>query len=542
VALASVEALGGYLLEEVLAYLLRSNGYRLLETATEDEQSLRDASNGLRVRGRGAEHQADVLGELLMPSPFSLPVRLFVEGKHRRRKTSLQDVRNAHGVIADVNEHYSAEQSLFYRQPLRRYLYRYALFSTSGFVPRAQSFALAHQISLIDLSGPAFEPLVEVLNEAASSLHAEASDLKLQTFPIRKVRLALRAALAAVESETATAEDGGERVISPEAAAADAVADMAGGVPASDLASWAAVFAASLNASASGEGLILGFPPAPFILAMRPDSLSDFERYVDDHGPDIDVSIGFDGTDATEGDWVIEPRDHPEAFRLSFGLPGALETWLLSAPDGAAARANAAKRELLSVISLFLEDRLVRLRFRPREVPAVAVQQREMAAQGLQVSAEASNASDLSYLRRTLKPLRPKPAVRDLLSVPDVEFHGDDAEYTGWSVAAVAALMEELDGYGYVQADLLREAARNGGLLSRDDVYRVADFSSNRSLRGLTRPPRRITGVLIRNKMLPQDAAYPLQTRYESGVRATHFVVPPDVVDALRRLGPPSGI
>jgi hypothetical protein len=153
-ALIKVEALAGYLLEEALAQLLRHNGYRLLSTADEDPFALREAGHGLLVRGRGADHQADALGELLMPSPFSLPVRLFVEGKNRGAKVSLAEVRNAHGTISDVNEHYSSQLAGAKSRPQRRYQYRYALFSAKGFKADAQGYALAQQISLIDLGRP----------------------------------------------------------------------------------------------------------------------------------------------------------------------------------------------------------------------------------------------------------------------------------------------------------------------------------------------------------------------------------------------------
>jgi hypothetical protein len=169
-ALIKVEALAGYLLEEALAQLLRHNGYRLLSTADEDPFALREAGHGLLVRGRGADHQADALGELLMPSPFSLPVRLFVEGKNRGAKVSLAEVRNAHGTISDVNEHYSSQLAGAKSRPQRRYQYRYALFSAKGFKADAQGYALAQQISLIDLSGPAFQPLVATVNGAARSV------------------------------------------------------------------------------------------------------------------------------------------------------------------------------------------------------------------------------------------------------------------------------------------------------------------------------------------------------------------------------------
>jgi hypothetical protein len=96
-ALMSIETLSGYVLEEALCQLLRQNGYRLLRHAADDPDALRDSGRGLLVRGRGAEHQADALGDLLLPSPFSLPIRLFVEAKNRGTKAQLRDVRNAQG-------------------------------------------------------------------------------------------------------------------------------------------------------------------------------------------------------------------------------------------------------------------------------------------------------------------------------------------------------------------------------------------------------------------------------------------------------------
>jgi hypothetical protein len=59
--MASEETLRGYLLE-ALARLLRHTGYRLLVHESQDRAELKQAGNGLRVRGRGADHEVDVLG------------------------------------------------------------------------------------------------------------------------------------------------------------------------------------------------------------------------------------------------------------------------------------------------------------------------------------------------------------------------------------------------------------------------------------------------------------------------------------------------
>ncbi len=130
-------ALRGYVLEELLAWLLQRSGYSLLVDESQDPAALCKTGNGLRARGRGADHQVDVLGELDWPIPFSLPVRLFLEAKYRSGPVGLAEVRNALGVINDVNEHYSTAAAAACKTPYRRCHYRYALFSTSGFTPEA---------------------------------------------------------------------------------------------------------------------------------------------------------------------------------------------------------------------------------------------------------------------------------------------------------------------------------------------------------------------------------------------------------------------
>ena len=154
----SLPALRGYVLEEVLARLIGASGYRLLVEPNQDPEALVMGNHGLLVRGRGADHQADVLGQLLWVPIFSLPIRLFVEAKFTGQRVGLHVVRNAHGVIHDVNEYYRAVPAAM--RTHQRYSYRYSLFSASGFTHDAASYALAHQISLIDLSGSSFQPLL----------------------------------------------------------------------------------------------------------------------------------------------------------------------------------------------------------------------------------------------------------------------------------------------------------------------------------------------------------------------------------------------
>ncbi len=167
----STESLRGYILEEVLAFLIRATGYRLLADASQDPTELDRRGNGLVVKGRGGVHQVDVLGELQWIPAFTFPLRLFVEAKFREGKTGIDTVRNAVAILMDVNEKYSGTE----RQSLlpKYYRYVYALFSAAGFSRNAARMAVAHQISLVDLSGDEFQSLRDVIRITADRAIAD---------------------------------------------------------------------------------------------------------------------------------------------------------------------------------------------------------------------------------------------------------------------------------------------------------------------------------------------------------------------------------
>ena len=93
---------------------------------------------------------------------------MFLEAKHYSTPCRLEVVRNAHGVIHDVNENFVHPAG---SRPRRRYQYVYALFSASGFTCPAQDFGLAQQISLVDLSSVSFGWLKGPIAEAATHLY-----------------------------------------------------------------------------------------------------------------------------------------------------------------------------------------------------------------------------------------------------------------------------------------------------------------------------------------------------------------------------------
>ncbi len=313
----------GYLLEEALAWLLRNSAYDLITSVLPGDPWLVPSPAGLAVRGRGAAHQADVLGEFAFTPPFSLPIRMFVEAKFYTTPIGLDTVRNAWATVSDVNE-FDVGPHLH-----ARYRYIYALFSTSGFTDPAQRFAVTHQISLIDLSLDVYRQLLTAIETAASQVHPHA----LGYGRLRFVRSVFRAVLntAGGTSDVDATEPG-----------------------------WALVQAAAtqllgrLQAYSGGE-FLLAFPPAPFVLTLTGAASSDIGRFIGfaAERPEHAVRIrrAQFGSETTDG-WFIEPADAATAYRLTFSLPHHIEEWIT---DERQWRTNTQilKRRLLSAIMIY---------------------------------------------------------------------------------------------------------------------------------------------------------------------------------------------
>ena len=94
----SVDSLAGYIIEELLAYLIRNTGYRLLTDASQDPREMRNQYNGLNVIGRGALHQVDVLGLGLVRELPKLPPE---EPLERALYGPLEEIRS---VLWPLNE------------------------------------------------------------------------------------------------------------------------------------------------------------------------------------------------------------------------------------------------------------------------------------------------------------------------------------------------------------------------------------------------------------------------------------------------------
>lgn len=341
--MASEETLRGYLLEEALAWLLRHTGYRLLVHESQDRAELKQEGNGLRVKGRGADHQVDVLGEFAFPPAFSLPIRLFLEAKFTGQKTDLRTIRNAHGVIDDINENFTRGPNARF---MKRNRYVYALFSASGFTEDAESYALAQQISLIDLSVPAFDWLRDVVETTARQMHPLQADYDVGTFPVNWMRGQLRSQLGTLPDPI---PDGFSLPQTNVQGFRQAAGDLL------------ARFAEQVTGDVARE-LLLGFPSAPFILPMVSQDIDEFLTFASKH-PAHAVVLRRTRRGSTS-EWVAFPVPVPKAsldgaptsgleYQLRFSLPKRFEEWIDERPDRRDRRSLNKAEKFLSNIAIY---------------------------------------------------------------------------------------------------------------------------------------------------------------------------------------------
>jgi hypothetical protein len=358
------ETLRGYLLEEALAWLLRHTGYRLLVHESQDRAELRQGVNGLRVRGRGADHQVDVLGEFVFPPAFSLPIRLFLEAKFTRLRTDLKTIRNAHGVIDDINENFARGPNARF---MKRYRYVYALFSASGFSKDAEGYALAQQISLIDLSIPAFDWLRDVVETTARQLCPLKADYDVRIFPVNWMRGQLRLRLGTLPDPIPDGFSLSETNAREFRRAAETLLER---------------FAEQVKGDISRE-LLLGFPSAPFILPMVSQDIDAFLTFARKH-PSHAVALRRTRS-GSKFEWQAMPvpslevplEDAPirgSEYQLTFSLPKRFEAWIDEYPDRRDRRTLVKARKFLPNIAIYrmasgsdvLE--IFQLRYEPEDV------------------------------------------------------------------------------------------------------------------------------------------------------------------------------
>jgi hypothetical protein len=345
----SQDTLRGYVLEEILAKLIQNTGYRLLVDAEQDRDELENRANGLAVRGRGGAHQVDVLGELAWIPAFTFPLRLIVEAKARGRKSGIDDVRNAVGVVSDVNQNFtrsSATRSAL----LQKFAYRYALFSAAGFTAPAAEYALAHQISLIDLSAQDFVDLLQLAQRVTTILWGDEPPRRTDGF-VRGLRTRMRMAL---DTWPADIYPGERNAGSAEFAER-----------------WLRVEETVVaGVEAIGE-LFVGMANGPYLLLLR---APDPRQAVDllDRQPVQDVAIHWSRGVQNGTRWNVTSVDPANPLQLSFALPEPVAAWVFDEDADARRRALQFKEQFLSTITIYRyvddRDRLYRLRFSREQV------------------------------------------------------------------------------------------------------------------------------------------------------------------------------
>lgn len=148
------------ILEESILYLIRVCGYREIgpeEIDIDSTLTRHHAGMGVAVKGRGANHQIDCIGDYIYTPPLCNPIRLLGETKFygfrqngAPKKVGLGEIRDAVGLLKDVSEFFSKSND---DGVVRRFSYQSVFFSATGFTKNAQEFAYAHDVNLISAFG-----------------------------------------------------------------------------------------------------------------------------------------------------------------------------------------------------------------------------------------------------------------------------------------------------------------------------------------------------------------------------------------------------
>jgi hypothetical protein len=319
------EQLRGYILEEIILWLLRASGYRPVEAAG---LGVRLRRSGLWVQGRGTEHQADALGDFSVPAPFSHPPRLIVEGKSVKL-IRIPVVRNAAGVLKDINEWFVPARDS--HQVRRRHHYNYAVFTTGRFTKGALDYAFAQDIFAFSLSENVFmRGIVTALQAVEVSDFAAEPDFQRPGF-VARVRRTLRERLSERPLDVGRMPPGWETI--------DLLADIASRI------------GGALMARANRHLPLLLVPHSEAVLdgLWNVNTAMEVRMFYDEHA------------------WYLTRNDDTQERLFSFDLPKEVFRAYSSAGLLAPERALEAKRRELHTITALLvrDERLVKpLEFR----------------------------------------------------------------------------------------------------------------------------------------------------------------------------------
>ncbi|WP_200302143.1 PIN domain-containing protein [Streptomyces adelaidensis] len=123
-------------------------------------------------------------------------------------------------------------------------------------------------------------------------------------------------------------------------------------------------------------------------------------------------------------------------------------------------------------------------------------------------------------------------SVEDIARVERIEA---ESTHGGWTAEALEELFRGLayEGYGDRVA-VIRYAAEMDGYVEATSVYDICDYDDDRSLRGFTKPIKRISGNLHEQGLIPDSAVAVLTAQYKNGPgRASGFKVHPLLVSLI---------
>lgn len=107
-----------------------------------------------------------------------------------------------------------------------------------------------------------------------------------------------------------------------------------------------------------------------------------------------------------------------------------------------------------------------------------------------------------------------------------------------WDETAFEKLIDRLSENGYIaQHDAILTAAENDGFITRSQVYEVAGYDPDRSLKRFAVPASRITEDLISEGILPEGCENPLRAAYpKSSRQVSGYDVPEEFCEFHSRL------
>ncbi|MEU8154493.1 PIN-like domain-containing protein [Micromonospora sp. NPDC048986] len=122
-----------------------------------------------------------------------------------------------------------------------------------------------------------------------------------------------------------------------------------------------------------------------------------------------------------------------------------------------------------------------------------------------------------------------------------IDAGADDVGVGEWTAETVDDLLDRLRIEGRRDlAEVILEAARQGGTISRDAVYAICGYSNDRLLVGFTRPTARITASLQAEQRLPEAVTPMLTALYRGPGRLYAVRIPPEVTEILNPRSPRS--